>query len=40
MPHAKIATNQAKYTLEQLHAELAGKIRVKPHLTETVSGSS
>lgn len=26
MPHAKIATKQAKFTLEQLHAELAGKI--------------
>ena len=26
MPHAKIATTQAKFTLEQLHAELAGKI--------------
>jgi hypothetical protein len=26
MPYAKIATKQAKYTLEQLHAELAGKI--------------
>jgi hypothetical protein len=26
MPHAKIATKQAKYTLEQLHAELGGKI--------------
>jgi len=26
MPHAKIATTQAKHTLEQLHAELAGKI--------------
>lgn len=26
MPHAKIATKQATYTLEQLHAELAGKI--------------
>ncbi|MGC1464582.1 MAG: hypothetical protein WA792_02510 [Pseudolabrys sp.] len=26
MPHAKIATIQAKYTLEQLHAELGGKI--------------
>jgi hypothetical protein len=26
MPHAKIATKQAQYTLEQLHAELAGKI--------------
>jgi len=27
MSHAKIATKQAKYTLEQLHAGLAGKIR-------------
>lgn len=27
MPHAKIATKQATFTLEQLHAELAGKIR-------------
>src|SRR6185437_813005 len=26
MPHAKIATIQAKFTLEQLHAELGGKI--------------
>src|SRR5262245_15408495 len=26
MPHAKIATKQAKFTLEQLHAELGGKI--------------
>lgn len=26
MPHARIATKQAKFTLEQLHAELAGKI--------------
>jgi hypothetical protein len=26
MPRAEIATKQAKYTLEQLHAELAGKI--------------
>ncbi|MCW5694948.1 MAG: hypothetical protein KIT48_21530 [Pseudolabrys sp.] len=26
MPRAQIATHQAKYTLEQLHAELAGKI--------------
>jgi hypothetical protein len=26
MPHAEIATKQAKYTLEQLHAELGGKI--------------
>lgn len=26
MPYAKIATKQAKYTLEQLHAELGGKI--------------
>jgi hypothetical protein len=26
MPRAKIATKQAKYTLEQLHAELGGKI--------------
>ena len=26
MPHAKIATHQAKFTLEQLHAKLAGKI--------------
>jgi hypothetical protein len=26
MPHAKIATKQATYTLEQLHAELGGKI--------------
>ncbi len=26
MPHAKIATHQAVYTLEQLHAELGGKI--------------
>ena len=26
MPHAKIATKQATFTLEQLHAELAGKI--------------
>jgi hypothetical protein len=26
MPQAKIATKQAKYTLEQLHAELGGKI--------------
>jgi len=26
MPHAKIATTQAKLTLEQLHAELGGKI--------------
>src|SRR6266550_2029564 len=26
MPTAHIATKQAKYTLEQLHAELAGKI--------------
>ena|ERR1700690_2519412 len=26
MPYAKIATKQAKFTLEQLHAELAGKI--------------
>jgi|HubBroStandDraft_6_1064221.scaffolds.fasta_scaffold1666078_2 hypothetical protein len=26
MPHAKIATTQAKFTLEQLHAELGGKI--------------
>jgi hypothetical protein len=26
MPHAKIAITQAKYTLEQLHSELAGKI--------------
>jgi hypothetical protein len=26
MPHAKIATRQAKFTLEQLHAELGGKI--------------
>jgi hypothetical protein len=26
MPHATIATTQAKYTLEQLHAELGGKI--------------
>jgi hypothetical protein len=28
MPHAEISTKQAKYTLEQLHAELAGKIQV------------
>lgn len=27
MPHAKIASHQAIYTLEQLHAELGGKIR-------------
>ena len=26
MPHARIATKQAKFALEQLHAELAGKI--------------
>jgi hypothetical protein len=26
MPYAKIKTKQAKFTLEQLHAELAGKI--------------
>ena len=26
MPRAEIATHQAKYTLLQLHAELAGKI--------------
>lgn len=26
MPRAQIATHQAKFTLEQLHAELAGKI--------------
>src|SRR5713226_3654302 len=26
MPRAQIATKQAKYTLEQLHAELGGKI--------------
>jgi hypothetical protein len=26
MPHAKIAAKQATYTLEKLHAELAGKI--------------
>jgi hypothetical protein len=26
MPRAQIATTQAKYTLEQLHAELGGKI--------------
>jgi len=26
MPRAKIATHQAKFTLEQLHAELVGKI--------------
>lgn len=26
MPYAKIRTKQAKFTLEQLHAELAGKI--------------
>ena len=26
MPRAEIATTQAKYTLEQLHAELGGKI--------------
>ncbi len=26
MPRAEIATKQAKYTLEQLHAELAGKL--------------
>jgi hypothetical protein len=26
MPHAKIATHQAIFTLEQLHAELGGKI--------------
>ena len=26
MPYAKIATKQAKFTLEQLHAELGGKI--------------
>jgi hypothetical protein len=26
MPHARIATKQAKYTLDQLHAELAGKL--------------
>jgi hypothetical protein len=26
MPHAKIKTHQAKATLDQLHAELAGKI--------------
>ena len=26
MPRAKIATTQAKFTLEQLHAELGGKI--------------
>lgn len=26
MPYAKIATKQATFTLEQLHAELAGKI--------------
>jgi hypothetical protein len=26
MPRAKIATKQAKFTLEQLHAELGGKI--------------
>jgi hypothetical protein len=26
MLHAKIATKQAKFTLAQLHAELAGKI--------------
>ncbi|MGA3304005.1 MAG: hypothetical protein ABSC72_12060 [Methylovirgula sp.] len=26
MPTSKIATHQAKYTLEQLHAELGGKI--------------
>lgn len=26
MPRAEIATKQAKYTLDQLHAELAGKI--------------
>lgn len=26
MPHAKIATHQAVYTLDQLHAELGGKI--------------
>jgi hypothetical protein len=25
MPRAEIATKQAKFTLEQLHAELAGK---------------
>jgi hypothetical protein len=26
MPRAEIATKQAKFTLEQLHAELRGKI--------------
>lgn len=26
MPRAEIATKQAKFTLEQLHAELGGKI--------------
>ena len=26
MPRAEIATTQAKFTLEQLHAELGGKI--------------
>jgi hypothetical protein len=26
MPRAQIATRQAKYTLEKLHAELGGKI--------------
>jgi hypothetical protein len=26
MPHARIATKQAKFALEQLHAELGGKI--------------
>src|SRR6266568_3145046 len=26
MPRAEIATKQAKYTLEQLHAELGGKL--------------
>jgi hypothetical protein len=40
MPHAKIATKQAKYTLEQLHAELGGKIndnkREAQRLTEAM----
>lgn len=37
MPHAEIATKQAKYTLEQLHAELAGKIQANKEQAERLA---
>jgi hypothetical protein len=34
MPHAKILTKQALYTLSQLHAELAGKLSANQRETK------